>query len=79
MYVQITRINEDTNDLILSEREAWVSFNVAFWHLIVLGRTLDFVLFVLLLLGRKDSLITLMYDMAGNIKPQGGNTFRRNC
>lgn len=36
MYVQITRINEDTNDLILSEREAWVSLNVAFWYLIVI-------------------------------------------
>lgn len=24
IYVQITRINEDTNDLILSEKEAWV-------------------------------------------------------
>ncbi|KAJ0025436.1 hypothetical protein Pint_07867 [Pistacia integerrima] len=28
--VQITRINEATNDLILSEREAWVSFSAAF-------------------------------------------------
>lgn len=25
MYVKITRINEANNDLILSEREAWVS------------------------------------------------------
>lgn len=29
MYVQITRINEDTNDFILSEKEAWVSFYCA--------------------------------------------------
>lgn len=28
MYVQITRINEDTNDLILSEREAWATLNL---------------------------------------------------
>lgn len=28
MYVQITRVNEATNDLILSERAAWVSFGV---------------------------------------------------
>lgn len=28
MYVQITRINEDTNDLILSEREAWARLNL---------------------------------------------------
>lgn len=28
--VQITRINEATNDLILSEREAWVSFSDTF-------------------------------------------------
>ena len=31
LYVQITRINENTNDLILSEKEAWVCisrFNV---------------------------------------------------
>lgn len=25
MYVQITRIDEAKNDLVLSEREAWVS------------------------------------------------------
>lgn len=33
LYVQITRINENTNDLILSEKEAWVCisrFNVCF-------------------------------------------------
>ena len=27
MYVKVTRINEANNDLILSEREAWVSYD----------------------------------------------------
>lgn len=29
--MQITRIDETKNDLILSEREAWVSFSYSIW------------------------------------------------
>lgn len=32
LYVQITRIDEANNDLILSERAAWVSFDLNIMH-----------------------------------------------
>lgn len=33
MHVKVTRINEANNDLILSEREAWVSYyNLSISH-----------------------------------------------
>jgi hypothetical protein len=44
IYALINRINESNNELILSEREAWVSFFVAFYF------TFCFVLFVILVL-----------------------------
>ena len=33
IFVQITRMDEAKNDLILSEKQAWVSFNTAHFNI----------------------------------------------
>lgn len=65
MYVQISRINEANNDLILSEREAWVSVNVAF----CLYYYYDILVFIFVSAWKKRKPLTLPYIVTGNFKP----------
>lgn len=37
MYVQIIRIDEAKNDLILSEKDAWVSIRLGFYVVVLLS------------------------------------------
>ena len=89
--MQISRIDEAKNDLILSEKDAWVSFLLGFCVVVLsLSLSLSCVcvcMTLILLVGvfvclsppYKQSPPESLYNVAGKVSPSRGNTSRRNC
>ena len=93
--MQISRIDEAKNDLILSEKDAWVSFLLGFCVVVLslfLSLSLSLVcvcvcmtlkilvgVFVCLSPPYKQSPPESLYNVAGKVSPSRGNTSRRNC
>ena len=74
MHVQITRVDESTNNLILSEREAWVGIRISLFPFIKNKIFNSSISLLRLLFLPSFYLLSLLYDFAGKAVSSGGNT-----
>lgn len=74
--MQINRINEENNDLILSEREAWVSSS--YTVLLLVAFCLIHVCLCFPNVTDQERSLSLLFNVLGKAVPMRGSTFRRN-